>query len=75
MGELEDLILSAAALLGKDAYGAATRALIETTDGRTRSLGVFHTTLDRFEAEALVRIIHGILWGQGQRSCSQGDLA
>ena len=54
VGEFEYLILSAAAHLGEDAYGAAMREVIETTGGRTCSLGALYTTLDRLEAKGLV---------------------
>jgi len=54
VGEFEYLILSAAAHLGEEAYGAAMREVIETTGGRTCSLGALYTTLDRLEAKGLV---------------------
>jgi DNA-binding PadR family transcriptional regulator len=54
VGEFEYLILSAAALLGEDAYGAAMREVIETTGGQACSLGALYTTLDRLEAKGLV---------------------
>ena len=55
IGEFEYLILSAAAHLGEEAYGAAMREVIETTGGRTCSLGALYTTLDRLEAKGLVK--------------------
>ena len=55
VGEFEYLILSAAAHLGDDAYGAAIREVMEKTGGRTCSLGALYTTLDRLEAKGLVR--------------------
>jgi PadR family transcriptional regulator PadR len=54
IGEFEYLILSSAAHLGEGAYGAAMRALIEETAGRSCSLGALYTTLDRLEAKGLV---------------------
>ena len=54
LGEFEYLILSAAAGLGEEAYGAAMREAIETTAGRACSLGALYTTLDRLEAKGLV---------------------
>jgi DNA-binding PadR family transcriptional regulator len=54
IGEFEYLILSAAASLNEEAYGAAMREVIETTGGRTCSLGALYTTLDRLEAKGLV---------------------
>jgi PadR family transcriptional regulator, regulatory protein PadR len=55
IGEFEFLILSAAAHLGEDAYGAAMREVIETATGRNCSLGALYTTLDRLEAKGLVQ--------------------
>jgi PadR family transcriptional regulator PadR len=54
VGEFEYLILSAAAHLGEEAYGAAMREVIETTGRRACSLGALYTTLDRLEAKGLV---------------------
>jgi DNA-binding PadR family transcriptional regulator len=54
VGEFEYLILSAAAHLGDEAYGAAMREVIETKGGRTCSLGALYITLDRLEAKGLV---------------------
>ena len=54
IGEFEYLILSAAAHLGEEAYGAAMREVIETTGGRSCSLGALYTTLDRLEDKGLV---------------------
>ena len=39
LGEFEYLLLSAAARLGEDAYGAAIRHEIETATGRRCSIG------------------------------------
>jgi DNA-binding PadR family transcriptional regulator len=55
VGEFEYLILSAAAHLGEDAYGAAMREVIETTGRRRCSLGALYTTLDRLESKGLVK--------------------
>src|SRR5215469_91176 len=55
IGEFEYLILSSAAHLGEEAYGAAMREVIETTGGRTCSPGALYTTLDRLEAKGLVK--------------------
>jgi DNA-binding PadR family transcriptional regulator len=55
IGEFEYLILSAAARLGEEAYGAAMREVIETTGGRACSLGALYTTLDRLETKGLVK--------------------
>jgi len=54
LGEFEYLLLSAAARLGEDAYGAAIRHEIENTTRRRCSLGALYTTLDRLEAKGLI---------------------
>jgi len=55
LGEFEYLLLSAAARLGEDAYGAAIRADIERCTGRRCSLGALYTTLDRLETKGLIQ--------------------
>lgn len=55
LGEFEYLILSAAARLGDDAYGAAIRQEIEAATGRRCSIGALYTTLDRLEKKGLVK--------------------
>jgi DNA-binding PadR family transcriptional regulator len=55
LGEFEYLMLTAAARLGDDAYGAAIREAIEEATGRPCSLGALYTTLDRLEAKGLIR--------------------
>lgn len=54
VGEFEYLILSSAAHLGEEAYGAAMRELIESSGGRACSLGALYITLDRLETKGLV---------------------
>jgi PadR family transcriptional regulator len=54
LGEFEYLLVSAAARLGHDAYGAAMRQEIETVTGRRCSLGALYTTLDRLESKGIV---------------------
>ena len=54
LGELEQLILFAAAALGDDAYGGAIRAHIEERSGRVVSSGAINTTLGRLEERRLV---------------------
>jgi hypothetical protein len=49
IGEFEYLLLSAAASLGEEAYGASIRQQIETATGRRCSIGALYTTLDRLE--------------------------
>src|SRR5258708_4710659 len=54
LGELEYLLITAAARLGDEAYGAAIREEIEATAGRRGSIGALYTTLDRLETKGLV---------------------
>ena len=54
LGEFEYLLLSAAARLGDEAYGAAIRQEIETATGSRCSIGALYTTLDRLEAKGFV---------------------
>jgi PadR family transcriptional regulator PadR len=54
LGEFEYLLLSTAARLGEDAYGAAIRQGIEGSTGRRCSVGALYTTLDRLEAKGLI---------------------
>jgi PadR family transcriptional regulator, regulatory protein PadR len=54
LGEFEYLLVSAAARLGNDAYGAAMRQEIESVTGRRCSLGALYTTLDRLETKGIV---------------------
>jgi DNA-binding PadR family transcriptional regulator len=54
IGEFEYLLLSAAARLGEDAYGAAIRQEIEAATRRRCSIGALYTTLDRLEGKGLV---------------------
>ena len=55
LGEFEYLILTAAARLGEDAYGAAIREEIERATGNGCSIGALYTTLDRLEAKGLIK--------------------
>jgi DNA-binding PadR family transcriptional regulator len=55
LGEFEYLLITAAASLGDDAYGAAIREEIETTTGQNCSVGALYTTLDRLETKGLVK--------------------
>jgi DNA-binding PadR family transcriptional regulator len=54
-GEFEYLLLTAAARLGDDAYGAAMRQEIEDATGRRCSIGALYTTLDRLETKGFVK--------------------
>jgi PadR family transcriptional regulator, regulatory protein PadR len=55
IGEFEYLLITAAARLGDDAYGAAIREEIATVTGRTCSIGALYTTLDRLEKKGLIK--------------------
>ena len=55
IGEFEYLILTSAARLGDNAYGASIRSEIENATGRPCSIGALYTTLDRLEAKGFVR--------------------
>src|ERR1700689_668422 len=55
LGEFEYLLITAAARLGDDAYGAAIRQEIEETTGRRCSIGALYTTVDRLEAKGLLK--------------------
>ena len=55
LGEFEYFLLSSAARLGEDAYGAAIRQDLEAMTGRQCSLGALYTTLDRLEQKGLIR--------------------
>jgi DNA-binding PadR family transcriptional regulator len=55
LGEFGYLLLTAAARLGDDAYGAAIREEIEEATGRRCSIGALYTTLDRLEKKGLLK--------------------
>ncbi|HZQ54842.1 MAG TPA: PadR family transcriptional regulator [Bryobacteraceae bacterium] len=55
LGEFEYLLLTAAARLGEDAYGAAIRQEIADVTNRQCSIGALYTTLDRLEQKGLVK--------------------
>lgn len=55
LGEFEYLLLTAAARLGEDAYGAAIRQEIADITNRRCSIGALYTTLDRLEGKGLVK--------------------
>jgi PadR family transcriptional regulator PadR len=54
LGEFEYLVITAAAGLGDQAYGAAIREEIEATTRRTCSIGALYTTIDRLETKGLL---------------------
>jgi PadR family transcriptional regulator PadR len=55
LGEFEYLLITAAARLGEDAYGAAIRQEIEGATKRRCSIGALYTTLDRLEAKGFLK--------------------
>jgi PadR family transcriptional regulator, regulatory protein PadR len=55
LGEFEYLLITAAARLGDEAYGAAIREEIEEATGSACSIGALYTTLDRLETKGLIR--------------------
>jgi PadR family transcriptional regulator, regulatory protein PadR len=55
LGEFEYLLLTAAASLGDEAYGASIRRQIEAATGRHCSIGALYITLDRMEKKGLVK--------------------
>jgi PadR family transcriptional regulator PadR len=55
IGEFEYLLITAAARLGDEAYGAAIREEIEKATGRSCSIGALYTTLDRLETKGLLK--------------------
>lgn len=55
VGEFEYLLITAAARLGEDAYGAAIREEIGMATGKKCSIGALYTTLDRLETKGLVK--------------------
>ena len=59
IGEFEFLVLSAAARLGDEAYGAAIRRAIEDATGERCSIGALYTTIDRLESKRLVETFMG----------------
>lgn len=55
LGEFEYLLITAAAGLGDEAYGAAIRQEIAVTTGRNCSIGALYTTIDRLETKGLIK--------------------
>ncbi|HTQ96711.1 MAG TPA: PadR family transcriptional regulator [Candidatus Acidoferrum sp.] len=55
LGEFEYLMITAAAALGDEAYGAAIREEIQNTTGRKCSIGALYTTIERLETKGLVK--------------------
>ena len=55
LGEFEYLLITAAATLADNAYGAAIREEIEATTRRRCSMGALYTTIDRLETKGLLK--------------------
>ena len=55
LGEFEYLLITAAATLGDNAYGASIREEIEISTGRKCSIGALYTTIERLEKKGLVK--------------------
>ena len=55
LGEFEYLLISAAARLGEDAYGASIQEDMNDSTGCRCSTGALYTTLDRLESKGLLK--------------------
>jgi PadR family transcriptional regulator PadR len=55
LGEFEYILLTTAARLGDEAYGAAIREEIETITGRKCSIGAMYTTIERLETKGMLK--------------------
>lgn len=55
LGEFEYLLITAAAALGDNAYGASIREQLSEATGRSCSLGALYTTIDRLESKGLLQ--------------------
>lgn len=55
LGEFEYLLITTAAGLGNEAYGAAIREELESTAGRKCSIGALYTTIERLEKKGLLK--------------------
>jgi len=55
LGEFEYFLITAAAGLGDNAYGASIRAEIESATGRKCSVGALYTTIERLEKKGLLK--------------------
>jgi PadR family transcriptional regulator PadR len=59
LGEFEYLLITIAARLGQDAYGAAMREEIFASTGRKCSIGALYTTVDRLETKGFLKTWKG----------------
>jgi PadR family transcriptional regulator PadR len=55
LGEFEYLLITTAARLGNEAYGAAIREELAAVSGRVCSIGALYTTLDRLETKGFLK--------------------
>ncbi len=55
IGEFEYVLITAAAGIGENAYGAAIREEIESATGRRCSIGALYTTIERLEKKGLLK--------------------
>ena len=55
LGEFEYLLITAAASLGEDAYGATMREEISAATGKKCSIGALYTTIERLEEKGLLK--------------------
>lgn len=64
LGEFEYVLITAAAGLGENAYGAAIREEIEKTAGRSCSIGALYTTIERLEKKGMLKTWMGEATGR-----------
>jgi DNA-binding PadR family transcriptional regulator len=73
LGEFEYLLITTAARLGNEAYGAVIREELGAATGRKCSIGALYTTIDRLETkgllktwkdfyDAITRVSRGVSW-------------
>src|SRR5580698_7067619 len=55
LGEFEYLLITTAARLGNEAYGAVIREELGATTGQKCSIGALYTTIDRLETKGLLQ--------------------
>lgn len=54
LGEFEQLVILALLRLGNDGYGMEVRRELESTSGRSVTIGAVYATLDRLEQKGLL---------------------
>jgi PadR family transcriptional regulator, regulatory protein PadR len=59
LGEFEEIVLLATAILNKEAYGVSIKDEIETRLDRDVSMGAMHTALIRLEDKGYIRSSNG----------------